>query len=299
MPPRSVMVLATGMAPGGRTSIVEAIFEAPPIPYAVAATGSVICGDSLILDGASTMNVLLGGGRDLSASLYAGSQSPAAVQIGALGTVSGQLRTPGDVVVGSGTRVAQGIVAHAEADSIPDIPIQSFSTAAFEGRTVMQAGVYHGQTVLSGPVYVSGDVEFRGNLQLDNAVVFVDGGGSFKAQGNVHGTGSIFATGTVYLKGNIDLITSDGIAVFSQGALQLLGGNYFQGLLYSHQSVAAAAGMNVVGAIACQSTMGGDVTLANGTHVTYLPDYARLLGASGTSSRGGLRRTFWREVTPP
>lgn len=296
VPPRSVLVFATGLGPGGQSTTLEAVFVAPPIPYAIAASGQVVCGDFLVVDGAASANSLVARLFDLPTSIYAGSTSSAAIQIGQSGAISGEARTPGGVVVGNGTSVTQGILTHATADTIPDIPIQSFSTAAYEGRTVLRSGIYDQDITLSGPVYVSGNVEFGGNVMLDNAVIFVDGGGNLYSQGDMHGTGSIFATGAVTLEGNIELMATDGIAVFSQGALNLMGGNFFQGMLYSHQSVKAVAGTHLIGAIACMSPAGGNVTLGASTHVTYLPSYARLLGSSGG---GPLHMNFWREMPTP
>lgn len=309
-PSYSVLVFARGEA-SGRVVDVQAILQYAPYPYAVAATNEVRSNGPLYVDGAGTMDEvldivngllgvvggLLGGGGGSSppiGSVQAHVYADSLVEAGPLSFVNGKVNTPGTASFGSGSTVVGGIHPGARTERIPDIDIQRFSNSSFQDVTVLAPDSSY--ATLTGNCYVNGNITLTAAV-LNNCYLFVDGGGDLTSTLGLTGTGTIFVTGKTQLEGALNIVASNGIALFSQEDLTIAGGNSFQGVLYSHGNIKVDSGLNVVGAVV---SSGGSVEV-NSAHVIGFGDYTRLgvYDMKGSLLQGDppeLHVVYWRQL---
>jgi hypothetical protein len=190
-----------------------------------------------------------------------------------------------------------------KADVLPDLDIQTFSDRDFDGVTELAAGST--ASLVSGPVYVAGDLTLSGAV-LDNAYLFVDGG-DLRSVGGLAGTGTIFVTGRASLEGSLNVVAGTGIAIFSVGDLTVQGGSFFQGVLYSHGAVAVHQGITVIGAVVAENAnpAAATVSLSSGATVVAVPEFTQFASSwSDAGMRGSLLNgsqplmtvRFWKEV---
>ncbi|MEW6279424.1 MAG: hypothetical protein AB1758_12415, partial [Candidatus Eremiobacterota bacterium] len=295
-PPRSALVFAQGRAQH-RTCTLQAVLQTSAYPYALAATGRVVASGPLMVGGVSDLSDLDAGATE-AGHVYAGSALADALTAGALSQVTGEARTPGGARFGAGSTVLEGISTGVPPESLPDVELSRYNNAGFDDVTVLTPG--NSYSLLTGPVYVNGDITLTAAV-LDNAYLYVDGGGNLDSLLSLSGTGTLLVTGRTRITGALTLVVSQGIAVFSQGDLEVQGGNVFQGVLYSHGDIHVASGLNVVGSVVSH---GGSVRLDGLTSVVHYPGFTRFGGEYGTNMLGSVLNegrppievVFWREV---
>lgn len=313
VPPHSAHLVAEGRYPddgADRVRKVEAVVQFRSFPYAVAASNRVQTGNGLIVLGASSLTDLLAGRTDEVGHVYAGLPEPNSLRIGGGSRVSGKARTPGTVNLGPGSTVQGGVDDGCEPEIVPDVDLQRFNNRDWTETVEMASGSYLVPQILTGPVYVRGDLDLRLGATLVNAYLFVDGG-SLTAGGPLTGTGSVFVTGRMDLAAAANLVFTTGIAVFAGEDLEIrgsaLGTQYFQGVLYSHGNVRVRDRVQVVGSvIAAGNAPGrGDVVLDQQATVVHLPEYTQFgsyweaLGMKGSALHGDLpllKVMHWAEV---
>ncbi len=308
-PSYSVLVFSKGEA-AGRVVVLQAVLQYGPYPYAVAATNEIRSEGALHVDGAGsieevldivngllgTVTGILGGGgtspppSTTKAHIYADSR----IQAGALSYVNGKANTPGTASFGSGSQIVGGVFQGARQERIPDIDITRFSNSTFPDVTVLAPDSSY--SVLTGNCYVNGNITLNGAV-LNNCYLYVDGGGDLVSTLGLTGTGTIFCTGKVQLEGALNIVASNGIALFSQDDLTVAGGNHFQGVLYSHGDIKVDTGLNVVGAVV---SSGGSVEV-NSARVIGFGDYTRLgvYDMKGSLLQGdppALHVVYWRQL---
>lgn len=301
-PSYSVLVFSRGEA-SGRVVTLQAILQYAPYPYAVAATDRLISNGPLKVDGAASFDEVLGlvsgliggllGGGGTPSSTQAHVYSDSSIDAGSNSYVNGKARTPGTASFGPGSQVVGGIFQGARPERIPDIDIQRFSNSSFPDVTVLAPDSTY--NTLTGNCYVNGNINLDATV-LNNCYLFVDGGGDLVSTQGLTGTGTIFVTGQTRLEGALNLVASNGIALFSQSDLTVSGGNHFQGVLYSHGNIKVDAGLDVVGAVV---SAGGSVEV-NSARVIGFGDYTRLgvYEMKGSLLQGDppvLHVAYWRQ----
>lgn len=172
----------------------------------------------------------------------------------------------------------------------------------------------------NGTLYVDGDLEIPGGI-----VGLPD---PSKATGYADATGSIYVNGQSWICARLydpQLYSGsgEGIAVFSQKDLNLYpvgwagtghastsgtasGVPTIAGTVYSHGNLNVSQGVHVYGAMVAAGTPGtageGDIFMATGAHITYIPSFAQFGNLSTSSTSGGSQTEmdvmYCREVLP-
>jgi Tfp pilus assembly protein PilX len=296
VPPWSALVVSRATCADQQSATVEAIVQYASFPYAVAASGSVSSSAILSVGGIPSLDALVSS-HDKPGSVYGGTS----VESVGPAVVTGRVRSPGTISLAPGSAVTGGI--EHKADVLPDLDIQTFSDRDFDGVTELAAGST--ASLVSGPVYVAGDLTLSGAV-LDNAYLFVDGG-DLRSVGGLAGTGTIFVTGRASLEGSLNVVAGTGIAIFSVGDLTVQGGSFFQGVLYSHGAVAVHQGITVIGAVVAENAnpAAATVSLSSGATVVAVPEFTQFASSwSDVGMRGSLLNgsqplmtvRFWKEV---
>lgn len=294
VPPYTALLYVRGEdAQGTKPVVLEALARFASFPYAVAAGQEVRAQAGLTVLGAPDLTAVLAGEAELPGHVYGGER----VVCGGGSTVSGKVRSVGTVSL-SGTALG-GVEENVNPELLPNLDLTDYSTRDMDDVTVMVPGAPYLAPVLSGPVYVDGDLELVSPV-LVNARLYVRGNLSVLV--SMVGTGSIFVEGSTRLAATTTLLASDSIAVFSQGPLEVVGGAAFQGVLYSHQDVRIQTPLTVVGSVMSRA---GNVHFQSPTIVTYLSEFTRLgtswarrsmLGSVLAGSKPRLELVYWREL---
>lgn len=313
VPPHSAHLVAEGRFPddaADRLRRVEALVQFRSFPYALAASNRLQTGNGLLVLGTSTLTDLLAGRTDEVGHVYSGLMESSSLRIGNGSRVSGKARTPGSVSLGPGSTVQGGVEDGVDPETLPDVDLQRYNNRDWTETVEMAAGSYPLPQVLTGPVYVRGDLDLRLGATLVNAYLFVDGG-NLTAGGPLTGTGSVFVTGRMDLSAAANLVFTTGIAVFSGDDLEIrgsaLGTQYFQGVLYSHGNVRVRDRVQVVGSVIAAGNVSGrgDIVLDQQATVVHLPEYTQFgsyweaLGMKGSALHGDLpllKVLHWAEL---
>lgn len=284
VPPYSALLVGHGRAGGGARATVLALVSYRGFPYAVAASNGVSATNRLEVLGAGSLADLAAGKLSQPAGILM--PAPGENMVAGSGSlVTGSILVgSGAPILGPGTVVKHGVRQGAQASMVPNLDLEHFDNGHFEGLTELLPGAY-GPLELEGPVRVKGSLQASG-VTLKNAYVYVDG--DLNVNGVLKGEGSFYVSGRTTLRGNQTLVGGTRIAVFSQGRLWVGGAAFYQGLLYSHDSVVTGAGMNVIGAVVAQAPSGlpegGRVELGPNSRIVYVRELADFGAASSDST---------------
>jgi hypothetical protein len=133
--------------------------------------------------------------------------------VSATSNASAAIRMTGANVAG-GTRVA---VAAKPAPSV-DIP---GLIAANSGQAALAIPPVGSVSVPAGTYYVDGDLTLDGDMLLDGAEIYVSG--NVRVNGSLGGSGKIYAKGSTRLQGDTQISGAQGLALYSQGSVELTG----------------------------------------------------------------------------
>ncbi|MBI3927772.1 MAG: hypothetical protein HY319_19685 [Armatimonadetes bacterium] len=253
---------------GAVTRTVEAVFHCPPFPYALAAAGRVHSEGSLTVAGLPEDGRLDVPVEDLPpADMVSNSQDSDAVSLEAPTLITGDVHSRGQVQFdpAADVRILGTVRAGAAAVELPDLDPESFDPAALEaGYEVLAESIYsESPTVLIGGARREGSLLVTRGLQLDGALLFVDG--DLTVDGGLSGLGIVAVTGDVTVRGRADLSGANHLAVVCDGSVRLSGqgsGNSFlHGLVYS-EGLFAADRITVVGGLIAGGA-GEDVSLSS------------------------------------
>lgn len=294
VPPYTALLYVRGEdAQATRPVTLEALARFASFPYAVAAGQEVRANGGLTVLGAPNLTEVLAGHAELPAHVYGGQS----VSCGGGTTVSGKVRSVGRVSL-SGTALG-GVEESVSPELLPDLRLSDYSTQGMDDVTVMVPGTPYLAPILSGPVFVDGDLDLVNPVLLD-ARLYVRG--NLNVMVSMVGTGSIFVEGSTRVAATTTMVASDSIAVFSQGPLDVVAGAAFQGVLYSHQDVTIQTPLTVIGSIISRA---GNVRFQSPTIVTYLSEFTRLgttwarrgmLGSLLAGPKPKLELVYWREL---
>jgi hypothetical protein len=187
--------------------------------------------------------------------------------IGNLQAVGGILAPPHSV---------QGSVnAGAESVTLPQLQIPSYAPSN-AGSSLSSLPQGKGSSA-TGLVRLP-KLNESGKLELDNAVVYVDG--DVRIDGGISGTGALFATGSVTLGAGNEFASTDQVAVACQGDLSIVGAgaaqSSFRGLLYTEGSF-TASNVSLLGVFVdnAQSSSTAAVNVTN-AQIVGVPQFATL-----------------------
>lgn len=294
VPPYSALLVGHGEGAGQARATVLALVRFRPFPYGLAASNGISARARLTVLGAGSLDEVRAGRLDRPAGILLPA-SGSNLSSGANSLVTGSvLLASGQPALGPNADIRQGVRLGATPAMVPDLELGHYDDRNFEGLTEVLPG-NHPYLTLEGPVRVDGSLTAAG-ARLENAYLFVNG--NLTIHGQLTGTGSIYVQGATSLRGNQSLVGGTSIAIFSQGPLVVSGASFYQGLLYSHDSVRTGAGMNVVGAVIAQGpsglAQGGRLELGANSTVTYVPELANM-GAAGAAS-SELRVVYWSDL---
>jgi hypothetical protein len=249
------------------------VVTGPPLPFSLGASGSLVAGGSTLIGAVENAAVLADGLQDsdvVEGGVVAnGSETslpdgvPATLTLRDEVRVIGDAQTTGTAQVASTVRIERGQVKQGEERAdLPRINIADYDPAGKEGvvrhdgaASVAEGGPLYGFHRYT-PASAGGVVTFTGDVDLQGALVYVDG--DVVLDKPLKGTGALVATGSVTLRGGADM-EADSLAAVAGAAgtrTQFTGLLYTEGnLSLSNTRVVGAALANGDGAVGQGSTM--------------------------------------------
>lgn len=239
----------------GKKRIVEVLLHVPPMPYAIASAGVVEARNGLVV---GTISELPATGRIPTPS----EPEPANVHSNANGQA---------IVLGSGTRIGGDVAAVGtidrtqdssvlilgevldNSDSVPlaDITLSDYDPELKPGAFARYNNGSYSELTIQGASKSHGDLNIgSGGLQLDGALLFVDG--DLNINGGLSGKGILACTGTITVTGSASASSESSLAILAGGDFALRGRDstrsYLQGLIYTGGDFEAESA-TIVGAL--------------------------------------------------
>jgi len=264
--PKGCVYLSSTGHYAGQQATVEGVIHVSEFPFALASSGPLKTSGSFLVGAVENASVL---GQDhLERFLKRGSllsnAAGVAVQLdGAPVHVTGDVVTAGSVRLGSGVLVDGSLKEHREPRTIPTINLQEHDPADQAGVRILESNHLTNPDVFEGYVRASGPVEIDGELQLQEAIVYVDG--SLTVRGRLSGVGALFCTGPVRLESSSIGALSQ-LAIVSGGDLSITGrgkaASRIAGLLVSKGNL-TLSDVTVVGCVLCAGSEDRVLSLHN------------------------------------
>ena len=274
VPARSAHLVGEGSCQGVNRR-VEAIVTLPPYPYAIASSGPIESDGELLvgsLDSQSSTGPIT---ADTLYPAHLASNDPleTSITLGPGTTIVGDVRSVGGLRLSEGVLVKGQTLAYGQPVALPEIVLENYDPEGSSqvGYQVLPAEL--SGTTISGTARASGDVTIWGDLDLDQAKLYV--GGHLTVHGAVTGQGLVVARGGATIRtgarlagGQAVLLSGDDVLLKGGGPL----GSFFQGMVYCQGSF-QASDITVVGSFISKGD-GAAVKLSN----------ARVLGDSSLTS---------------
>lgn len=228
---------------GGVTRHVEVLLHQPQYPIALACDGPVQVTRSVIL-GFSPKDDnpwVPGSGFDVPddeikpGNLITNSAATNAVVLDKQTRISGDVQACGSLI-SNGAKI-EGEV---RAPWAQKAPLPKFDIPKFDPKNDPDT---HYEDIPGTPISLTllgnsrrqGNLTLSGDLNLDNAFIYVDG--DLTIQGALRGTGAIIVSGKCRFKGSVGLESNEEIALLSGGGVEAIGESsarsIFKGLLYT------------------------------------------------------------------
>lgn len=236
VPAGSCLLVGVGRC-GGVESRVVALVRGAQFPFVVASQGP------LISTGATRVGTLseMSDDQELRpGDLACNSPRADSVQLGPKSWVGGDLRAVGGVVLSPQATVEGQTLSYGESVDLPSIPLRSFDPMV-NGNPYQNLPVLMGNQSLTGEARCSTDMTVQGHLQLQGAVLFVDG--DLLVTGGISGSGLVIVMGNTKVGGGVRLESSHKAVLLSAGNVSLSGyaqqSSSFHGLVYTEGSFTA------------------------------------------------------------
>ncbi len=242
VPAQSIHLIGVGES-GGVTRMVEVVAHMPGFPVAMVCDGPVIVTDTTIGSIASPGDLIRGNNGSYTVAenklkpghLVTNSQSQTACVLDQPTLVTGDIQARGSVVP-NGARIEGEVRSpYSGIAPVPEFNLVDFDPKANPNVHYEALSGTFGSLDLVGNVRHDGSLTLSGDLNLDNAYLFVDG--DLTVRGNLQGVGAVIVTGKAVFDGTVALASSKQIAVLSGKGLELTGKgatqSVFHGLLYT------------------------------------------------------------------
>lgn len=252
VPAHSIHLVGVGCS-GGASRTVEAIVQLPPFPYALASSGPIESSGDLIVGSLDTQSTGDPSTDDLLpahlASNYTGDSS---VVLRGDSMVVGDLRSTGgfeleDSVVVKGQKLPFG-----DPVSLPKIDVYQYDPAQ-SGNSYQELPAFTSGLKLKGIARSAGDLSVLGDLDLDNATLYVDG--KVTVLGAVVGQGMLISTQGVEIRNGARMAGGNHAVLLSGGDVAISGGGssdaFFEGFVYTEGQF-VAGNVTVVGSFVSQ-----------------------------------------------
>ncbi|MEW6281693.1 MAG: hypothetical protein AB1758_24000, partial [Candidatus Eremiobacterota bacterium] len=195
------------------------VLHLPPFPYAAASDGPIRSQGGLLVAAVEPGKPL-----DLNqlqpADLRSNATGSRALVLGPDSTVSGDVVAAGDIELDRTT--VMGSVRPNEAPVVlPRIQLSDFDPLA-EGKPYTELeDAYQGEQTFVGIRRRQGDVTVEGDVNLNGAVLFVDG--TVTIRGSLRGNGMVAATGELRVEKQVEMEAGDSVALVAGGKVFLMG----------------------------------------------------------------------------
>lgn len=228
---------------GGVTRYSEVILYQPQYPIALACDGPVKLKNSAILAFTPTEERpwVAGSGYDVAeeeikpGNLITNSDSATAVVLDKKSKISGDLQAVGKAQL-NGARVEGEVRAPwGQRAPLPKFDIAKFDPEKNEDTYYEDLSETGMSLKLTGNSRYQGNLTLTGDLNLDNAFLFVNG--DLNINGAFKGIGTIVVSGKCSFKGAVEIESNEQIALISGGGIEAIGESskrsIFKGLLYT------------------------------------------------------------------
>jgi hypothetical protein len=253
IPPEAAQLVAVGTC-GDTSRTVEVVVHVPRFPYVVSSSGSFSSEGPLVL------GVLPEDGDpaqfDPDDLLPGHLASNDAVDLRGEAVISGDVEAVSDISIADPAQVRGLVRPNSSPVPLAKIRITDYEpnpavTDSFSGSS--------GPAELSGFYQGSGQVMVNGGLDLEGAVLYVDGD-LHVSNGGIKGKGAVISTGSITVDGTTSLESDQQVALLSHGDVTLNGHGAFRGVVYTEGDL-HSTGVELIGALIANSTDGGAIDL--------------------------------------
>lgn len=238
VPPDAVQLVGVGRHRGVECT-VEMLLHLPK-PHVVSCSGEVVTRGPVLVAQSQSVDPLtgqLGALEDaglLPGALASNSDADAAITLSDETHITGDVRAVGGIELNDAT-VEGEVRPNAPEAGIPEIDLSDFDPE-LQGKPGVQVldGTPLGGETLSGYYVCRGDLQVTGDLDLSNAVLFVEG--DLTISGGVRGKGAVIATETTTINDGVAISTDNQVALLSGGDVTITGygkESTFAGLVYT------------------------------------------------------------------
>jgi hypothetical protein len=296
------------------TRRIEAIVHAPPFNFCVASSGKFLSRGKLLVGTVERASDIYSGidiTKLLPGHLLSNSPEEDAVSLKSEGTITGDLRTTGNIMIESNKmKVCGELRIHQDPCTIPHLDITgydperklpavpvSYLTSPFVANPSLQG---------SWKVQIPQDTLYvNGNLKLNGGLLYVNG--NLVVQKCIVGNGAVITTGKTTMGEGATLSSDNQVALVSGGDVKLGGSgssssSYFQGVVYTEGNFSAQE-ITVVGSFMSRKPdlgpLTNNVTLDNTTMIQVPPQGLTPLPPDGTFRMSGLIDAALNGMPPP
>ncbi|MBS2037438.1 hypothetical protein JST97_20785 [bacterium] len=255
IPPNTALLLARGTCGEVQVRLLG-LYRRPPFPKGIACTGQADLEGSIVrgLDAASHFDPdwsAVSPTHRIPSNVFSNSSADPGLRLGRGCLISGNAGSCGTVQLREDARVQGEVRSRAAAQEVPDLSLSDLQT-----RVQTMAGLQPlpAAGAVTGFCTSVGDYTRSGDLVLDGGVVSVQG--DLLVTGALRGRGLVLVRGQATIQGGSSLSAQDQVALVAGGRIELAGRGrdyYFNGMLYSHQSI-LASNLTILGSLICQST---------------------------------------------
>lgn len=225
----------------GQSRTVEAIYNVPPFPYAIAAEQS-INGINGLLVGSVESGAESSLGALLPSHLASNSSDPKAVQLGPQSLVKGDVQACGQIELDPHAVVEGQLKPGHSRLTLPKYPLRDFDPQAKGFTSQSLPANFAGSMNVNGATRGSGPCRIQGDLKLDGGILYVDG--DLTIDGNLSGQGAVVTTGALHVGHQTRFGAQDGMAILTGGLLDIQGQNressQIRGMIYSEGGLRAS-----------------------------------------------------------
>jgi len=266
--PRNTVHLWSIGSYGGVKVRLEASVARPRFPYAIASSGPITTSGAFFagtVEDPADADLPIGSlefRKKVKQASLLSNGTTTSLQ-GSPVHITGDLVSAGEISLGPQVQVDGQVRSHSEAKPIPKFDLASFDTAGKPLLDEIPAGDLRRDSAIKGYARCDGNLRVAGPLELEEAVLYVDG--DLRVDGQLSGKGALFVRGNLVVESTA-LGALDEVALIAGGSLRVNGSGQSRsklvGLLVSRGDL-SLSGVTVVGAVICAGDAGRTLTMEN------------------------------------